>query len=291
MGKTCGLIFLILATAVSLPAAPPSGKSFELSLFGGYGLARADGKAVHEDGWSFYELTNVWEHTDIRVRAKKPFLFGTEAAAYFNRRFGIGISFSTWNTNVDSRSDFRFQYSRAGGAGDSRSTSWTGSGNLRGSAIGLNAIYRLNLGRLHAYVTAGPAVLRLHLDLATYFGGGLTNTAETVHPPIDAIKIPILVGDESVSSLGFNLGAGIIVPLGTRLGLALEIRYFLGPEMAVNWNIPAGRFNGIFYEDQIRDVYLSAEDLRYVLDHQTLTPLRFNPSQIQIRVGLKLDVL
>jgi hypothetical protein len=290
MRKTAGLTILSLTFALSLAAAPPAERSFELSVFGGRALSQADGKAVHEDTWNFHELTRVWERTDIQVGAKKPFLCGAEAVAYFNRRFGVGLSFSAWKTDVDPRSDFRFEFSRQSGAGDSRSASWSGSGNLSGWAIGLNTFYRLDWGRFRAYVTAGPAVFRLRLDLAAFFGGGLTDTAETVHPPVDAIKIPISVAGESTSALGFNLGAGIIVPLGARLGLVLDVRYFVAPEMAFNWTIPAGRFDGIFYQDQIRDVYLSAEELGYVLDHGTLTPLRYRPSQFQIRVGIKLGL-
>jgi len=290
MRKTAGLTILTLTFAVGLAAAPPAERAFELSVFGGRALSQADGKAVHEDTWNFYELTRVWERTAIQVGAKNPFLFGAEAVAYFNRRFGVGLSFSTSKTTVDPRSDFRFEFSRQDGTGDSRSASWSGSGSLSGLAIGLNAFYRLDWGRFRAYVTAGPAVFRLRLDLAAFFGGGLTNTAETVHPPIDAIKIPISVAGESASALGFNLGAGIVVPLGAGLGLALDVRTFVAPEMVFNWTIPAGRFDGIFYQDQIRDVYLSAEELGYVLDRGTLTPLRFRPSQIQVRVGVKFTL-
>jgi len=290
MRKISGMLVLILAAAVSLSAADAPGKSFEFSLFGGYGLTRADGKAVHEDTWSFSQLTRVWERTDIQVEGKNPFLAGVEAAVYFNSRFGIGISWSTWNTDLDGGSDLRFQYDRAGGAGDSRQISWPDSGNVRGSAIGLNAFYRFGEGLIRGYVTAGPALFCHRLDLDAFFGGGLTDTAETDHPPIDAIKIPIRIDGESASSLGLNLGAGITLQLASRLGLAVEGRYFLCPELSFDWTVPGGRFDGIFYEDQIRDVTLSAADLRDVLTHRTLSLLKFHPSQLQVRVGLKLKV-
>ena len=288
--KSVGLIFLILAAVVSLPAAFPSGKSLELSLFGGYGLTRCDGDAVHEDTWSFSQLTRVWERTDIFGEGKNPFVFGAEAVLYFNRSFGVGVSYSTWNSGLDIRSDFQFQYDRADGSGDSRQIYWTDSGDVRGSVVGLNVCYRFGRGRIRSHVTAGPALFHHRLDLTAYFGGGLTDTAETVNPPIDAIKIPILIEGESVSALGFNLGAGITFQLASRLALVVEGRYFLCPEAEFDWTIPAGTFDGIFYEGQIQDVYLSAADLRYVLDHRTLAPLKFHASQLQVRAGVKLTV-
>jgi opacity protein-like surface antigen len=290
MGKTIGSLILILAAAVSLPAAPASEKHFEFMLFGGLGLARADGQAVHEDTWSFYELTSVWERTDIRVEGKKPLLYGADAALFFDRRFGIGVSWSAWNSDLDGGSEFRFHYERTGGAGDSRQTSWTDNGQVRGWVLGANAFLRFGEGRVRSYVTAGPALFRHRLDLSACFGGGLTDTAETAHPPIDAIKIPIRIDGESASSLGFNMGAGITLRLASRLALAVEGRYFLCPETTFDWTIPGGRFDGIFYEDEIRGVDLSAQELRYVLDRRTLSLFKFHPSQLQVRVGLKINV-
>ena len=145
-------------------------------------------------------------------------------------------------------------------------------------------------GRIRGYITAGPALFRHRLNLAACFGGGLTDTAETVHPPLDAIKIPIRIDGKSASSLGFDLGAGITLQVASRLRLAVEGWYFLCPKLRFDWAIPGGRFDGVFYEDQIRDVYLSAGELSYVLTHRTLSFLKLHSSQLQIRVGLKLKV-
>jgi len=290
MGKAFGSMILTLAGVVSLAAAPASGRSFEFSLFGGMGLGRAAGQAVHEDTWSFSELTRVWERTDIRVDGKTPPLFGAEAAVYLNARLGIGISWATWNDSLEGGSDFRFEYDRAGGDGDSRQAFWADSGDVRSSAIGLNVLYRLGEGRIHGYVTAGPALFLHRLDLDASFGGGLTDTAEPDEPPIDAIRIPIFIERGSGSSLGLDLGAGITLQVASRLGLVVEGRYFLCPESTFDWTIPGGSFDGIFYEGQIEGVYLSAEELSYVLDHRTLSLFRFRPSRFQIRVGLKLAV-
>jgi opacity protein-like surface antigen len=288
--KALASMILTLATIVGLTGDPASGRSFEFSIFGGKGLGQAVGQAVHEDTWSFSELTRVWERTDIRFEGRNPPLFGAEAAVYLNPRLGIGISWATWNDSLGGGSDFRFEYDRAGGDGDSRQAVWAGSGEVRSSTIGLNVLYRIGEGRIRGYVTAGPALFLHRLDLDGSFGGGLTDTAEPDDPPIDAIQIPIFIERGSGSSLGFNLGAGVAFQVASRLSLVVEGRYFLCPESTFDWTIPGGTFDGIFYEGQIEGVDLSAEELSYVLDHRTLSLFRFRPSRFQIRVGLRFVV-
>jgi len=52
-----------------------------------------------------------------------------------------------------------------------------------------------------------------------------------------------------------------------------------------------GRYDGIFYENEINGFELTAEGIRYVLDNHKLSPMSLNPSSFQLLVGLKLKIL
>jgi hypothetical protein len=72
------------------------------------------------------------------------------------------------------------------------------------------------------------------------------------------------------------------------LGLTLECRYVICPAKTLQWNVIPGRYDGIFYENEIKDFVLTAEGARYVVDHQTLSTITINPSSLQVLIGLRV---
>jgi hypothetical protein len=162
---------------------------------------------------------------------------------------------------------------------------------LGGLLLALNACYRLGGGRIQGHISAGPAFVLLSATLRSHFGGGVANYEETVDQHIDALKIPIEIVDRTLLALGLNIGLGFDWMFTPSLGLAAEARYFLCPEVSLGWTILPGRYDGIFYENEIKGFELTAEGIRYVLDNHRLSPMSLNPSSFQLLVGLKLKIL
>jgi hypothetical protein len=286
------LLLSLLSMIIGLPAETTADRSTEISLFGGYGLIQVDGTSIHQDVWNYYQISNVRERTNIQARSKNAPLVGAEVVRYFGPHLGFGAFFSSWRTDIDLKADFDFQYSWTSGGGDARSASWANSGSLVGGLLALNAFYRFGFGggRFQGHISAGPVFYSLAMTLRSHFGGGVANYGETVDQHIDALKIPIEIVDKSWLTLGLNLGVGFDCMFTPSLGLTVEARYFLCPEASLGWTILPGRYDGIFYDNEIRGFELTAEGIRYVLDNNRLSAMTVKPSSLQLLVGLKLKI-
>ena len=288
MLSTLVLLIQVVGSALGLSAPAAAEKSYELAVLGGFGLTQVDGTSVHQDSWNYYRISDVWERTAIQAQSNNAPVLGGELRRFFGPRLGIGVVFGSWKSDIDTKGDFEFRYSWADGGGDSKSTSWTGGGSLQTQFLGVNGIACFGLGPFQGYAAAGPALVFHRLTLKSHFGGGVANYGETVDQHIDALKIPLEIDGETWSAVGFNLRLGINAMLGPRLGLTLECRYVICPAKTLQWNVIPGRYDGIFYENEIKDFVLTAEGARYVLDHQKLSAITVNPSSLQVLIGLRV---
>jgi len=288
MLRTLALLIQVVGSALGLSAPAAAEKPSELAVLGGLGLVQVDGTSVHQDSWNYYRISDVWERTEIQARSDNTPVLGIEFRRSFGPGLGIGVVFGSWKSDIETSADFTFRYSWADGGGDSKSASWTDGGSLRTQFLAVNGVACFGHGRFQGYAAAGPALIFHRLSLKSHFGGGVANYGETVDQHIDALKIPLEVDSETWSSVGFNLRLGVTARLGPRLGLTLECRYVICPVKTLQWNVIPGRYDGIFYENEIKDFVLTPEGARYVLDNQRLSTVTINPSSLQVLIGLRV---
>jgi opacity protein-like surface antigen len=304
MKKTAAaFVFLLGAAAASWAVYPFPDifKKFQVSVFGGFGLAKIRGTTTYGDIWSHQWLTRVEERTSIEVASRgKALALGAAFAYYFSSNIGVEASIGTYNPNLTTTSDFGFDWTWApaiGGGNFSKSSAWEGTGKVRSIPLSLNFVGKFRWSNFEIFFSGGPTLFFNKLTAGTTFGYGITKTETTDGPNptttqyIDALGVGLEIRGKTWKAFGGNAGAGVVYLLTDGLGLSLEGRYFLCPEKMLDWDFVLGKYDGLFYSQTypiLKNISFTEDDAKFIRQGAKLTSLLVSPSCFQVLLGVKI---
>jgi opacity protein-like surface antigen len=149
--------------------------------------------------------------------------------------------------------------------------------------ISLNLIYKLQSGGMLApYFSGGVSYFMGSAKVNSVRGVGITWESEGSRF-LDYLSVPLEI-DESLSHLGFNLGAGLDILFSPGFGVNLDAAYFMGKSSDLTWQHAAGEYAGTYFPE---NSWTLDQDFVQLLDGQ-VSALDVNTSFFKIQAGVKV---
>jgi len=289
------VFFGVSAGAWAVYPFPDIYKKFEISLFGGPGSQGIRASTSYADSWNHLSLTSVVERTSMTVDSAASLLsMGAAVGYFFGPNIGIQAAVCRAGSDLKTASDFDFSWTWSPSVGNgsfARAVSWDGSGRVRTTAVGFNAVGRFGGERLEGFISAGPSLFLSSLTAETAFGYGVTRIDAANVQYVDALGVGLEIRDKKWTKLGANFGAGIVYKFNEAWGVFLEGRYFICPAKILTWDLVLGTYDGLFFSDVnpiMTNVPIDQSDVDFIAEARTLSGLKVNPSFFQVLVGIKI---
>ena len=251
MKKVLSLIVGVVLLCTASASAFASGK-WEFTVLGGYGLGAHDDSSHYGRTWSLQFLDPVEETTAIAFSQKSSAAFSASGAFFWSSHFGIQLGLGYFGPKTSAASDWNltWHWTDTNETFTEQGALPSAGGRLRSIPIFLNFAARYTVGPVEILVTGGPA-LYLNSIEADSFGLYSDSQFNTYwwgwEQTLDAFTIPLVL-DKKWTSLGFNAGLGVSVPISRGLAVSAEARYFACPAKSLNWTWTQGSYNGLFGE-------------------------------------------
>ncbi|MBM3296840.1 MAG: hypothetical protein FJY83_04500 [Candidatus Aminicenantes bacterium] len=268
---------------------PGRTKKLEMLLGGGIGLGTPiDGASNYESQMSnIVMLEYINESGTVSHKAAGPKGLGFSLAYFFAGGFGLSLR-ADWNLaqklSGDSRYEVNWKWFTTGAA--SRSSVWDLTGSLSATPISLNAIYKFRLGGVAPYLNAGVSYFLAKIKVDSVMGYDAT-WISGIYQYADYFAFPLVV-EESLSGVGFNLGAGLDIVLASMIGLTFDVAYFLKGSAEVGWDLVPGS-----YPSHINAGWtytLEPGDISRVLENVSMPSLSVKLSFLRILLGIKIFI-
>jgi hypothetical protein len=292
---------LVLARAVAAPAQPTAGdrpvdERLELGVLGGVSSARAIGTTTYRDSWSSFFFTGVDETATIDTRAKGGTVFGGFVSYFATRHLGLQLLAEYARVATPTTAAVSFGWTPAGEAGVQKSKDLAGMGRLARIPVSLNIAARAGWGPLTAELSGGATLFRNTLSESSFFSYGVTRLYTVYVPPnqvvrqsIDALLVPLKISEGAWNALGADVGGGLTLRLGGRIGLMADARYYHCPKKLLHWDPVPGTYDGIF-TGNIKGEPFSDQDAAYLAQNNKTFDLDVNPSFFRVAAGIVVFV-
>jgi hypothetical protein len=286
----------------ALPAAgqgPPANEEIpralklELGAWAGGIPVRSLGSATYAESWTTLLGASVAGMTTIDVRTRAVPACGLSLTAFFASHAGIQVLAGFAQSHAAGPAVMDLRWTLSDGTLGQRTASPEGaSGWMTTVPLCLNFVERLSFGRWRIEVSAGPAFYLHRLNAASAFGYSVAVEDPVPGRPdlppvetIDALAVPLEIPVTSWTSWGADLGAGIRFQTGPRISLALEARYFYGPDKTLHWAPRPGAYDGLFTSAFPTEPFGPAEIDDLAAAGQSFA-LAVKPSFLQISFGV-----
>jgi opacity protein-like surface antigen len=286
------LIFVIPAFLISIGfAEQPPGVSkdrIEFSFTIGAGKPGISSTSEYSDSGSYYLITNFQERSTLTAPTKSAVSFRGSIAYYASPAIGVELSIGRVRTGVTPSTSFNYDWRWSDGRSVQKRENWTGSGNLSILPISINIVGKLGRGSTITYVSGGYSLYSNNFEASSsmgmvvnwisyYYRYGIKFTTHTT----DGLKIPVEI-NESWSSSGFNIGAGMGIQLNGGTSLYAEARYYYCPPRHLKWNYLEGTYQGLYTDYS----WIIGNEATSLYESDT-TPLEVNPSFFNISAGIR----
>lgn len=235
--------------------------------------------------WSYSSLTDVQQSGVLLHKVKSPLGFGICFSHIFLKGLGIQVKMD-YNFKQDLASDenlssFNLTWYRSTSGPYVRDKDWPINGEFSLMPLSLNAIYKLQTqGMLKPYFSAGVSYFIGSAKIDTYGGFAFPDSYGTLR--LEFIDIPLEI-DESLSSLGFNLGGGFDLKIMENIAFNLDACYYIGKTFEVEWTVVPGSYTSNFSSSYVWSVGQAlADELA-----QEINSLELKTSFFKIQVGVK----
>ena len=238
--------------------------------------------------WSDGLLTSVSERGEIMHKLeKKPYGLGLSFSYLITG--GLGVQFRLdYNASaklepVEGGSTYRMDWSWEDGRSFDLTDAWNVDGELSVYPISANLIYKLQSGGMFVpYFSGGVSYFMGNAKASSTRGVGVTWVADGSQF-LDYINVPLSI-DESLSHLGFNLGAGLDVLFSPGFGVNVDAAYFIGKSSELIWQHPVGTYPGTYFPE---NSWSLDQDQVELLNGQ-VSSLEVNTSFFKIQAGIKV---
>lgn len=194
--------------------------------------------------WSYGSLTEVQQSGFVQHELKSPLGIGVSFSHIFFNGLGIQVKMD-YNLKQDlaideniSSFDLSWYWPTSGPF--TRDKSWAVNGEFSLMPLSLNAIYFVQTqGMIVPYISAGISYFLGSAKVDTYGGFSFPDYSDKLR--LEFIDIPIKI-DESLSSLGFNLGGGLDLKFVKNIAVNLDACYYIGKTLDAAWTVVPGTY-------------------------------------------------
>jgi opacity protein-like surface antigen len=234
------------------PARTVEMRAFEIGLhLGSISGSLMDESTSYSDDWSWQKLESVQENGVITHKLAIPFSVGFSVSYYFRENVGIRLSADYLHKQnlTGWRSTFQMDWTWTGGNDTiTDGKEWPATGNYSLFPINFNLIYKFPTGGIFVpYLTGGATVFVGKATLETSLGYGnswLSDDGNIQY--IDYFIIPVKV-EKDLTTVGFNLGAGLDLLFSPNFGLNIDAAYYSGALVDEDWPVTAGTYQAVIH--------------------------------------------
>jgi len=287
---------VLLCLASRSSAQMDFSRPFELRLFTGLSMTQIRGDTGYGDEWQLELLSKITEQNRISAKSGKAFFMGAFLAYFLRPDYGLEAGLGFFKADVPNTTAFHSEFTWSSGARTKKSAEWAGTGDLRIIPISLNAFGRSRKEKFEVYGSAGLTLFWNAFQAAATAGFSVSDVAfiltyvppnweKTVIQSADALPVGLEIQKSSWVSPGMNVGGGIDYKLSKKIGLTAGFRYFLCPKREFEWKWKPGFYDGI--DAVITDWEFTSDNAKYAAS-KTTSPLKVNPSFLQLGLGIKV---
>jgi opacity protein-like surface antigen len=205
--------------------------------------------------WLAVEQAN--DKGTLSHEAKNPLGLGFSLNYYFLRGFGLRLraDFNFKQSFSDPGSQYDLTGVFSGGSSFRDSKSWGLSGDMSITPISLDVIYKFqSTGMFQPYVNAGISYFMGNVNLESSMGFSFSYLIY-IDPDwwqqVEYLNVPLKKIDQSLNSLGFNVGLGADIYLTPTLAMNLDAVYFIGKNYSLEWEPIPGDYPGTVHPEFI----------------------------------------
>ena len=272
----------ILAFAASVLAQDAPRDRIEFGLSGGLGFPQAEPSSGYSRDYSQTPYSRIFFDNSIVGEAGSAVFLRGFFSFFFSRPLGIQVAFGYLGSNLDTRTDFDFSYTRT--TTENLQRSWEGTGKLTAIPLSINLAARLGKGKLEGFLSAGPAVFFNSFEATSTAGLSFLIKYANNEWDIDALPLSLEIAKTSWTSFGADVGGGIGLNLVSFLSLFAEARYLYSPKREFTWDWLTGYSTGI--RNVLVNVNVPSNAIGSAPENTSVFVI--DPSFFQVSLGVKL---
>ena len=231
------------------------------------------------------------ENDDPIQGRKRPAAGGT-FSVFFLPHLGLQVLAGFGQADITTSATFNFAWAWADGTGDTKSSSWSGTGRLTRNPVCLNIVFRESAGPLTIEASGGLAYYWNRLQEESVFGYGVTAVSPVYQQPdwtiaqtVDALPVRLAIPSTAWKAVGADIGGSLNIRLTNAVGLKAEARYYYCPPKQFSWEPAVGTYNGL-YGQLVNAEPFTNDDITYLAAKGQTFGLKTDLSFIQYSLGI-----
>jgi len=279
-----GIITLIFCFSGLLSAQiqrPSKSFKIELGLNFGSTLGYSITETTYAEGpWNGYDITSVNEEGTISPELSTPLSLGGDLSLITSMGIGVQLAVDTnFSSDITGLSDYYSIHDDDYLWYDKEFTNeWDVTGSAKMMVFSLNFIYKYYGGMFCPWFAAGGSYFSGNLEMNSKIGFGFEDSWQDFE-----YVAPDVVIDETLSGIGFNVGAGVDIAFSPNIAFTVEGRYFILKKHEFYWEAQGGQYQRNVWGGTFN---LPSPWVDYIND-ELLEPVEFNPSFPKLAAGIK----
>ena len=246
--KILTVAFCVLMVSSALFA---EGTKYKFTFRGGMAYQMLSSRTHWGAGWELYLLrVHEWGNQFIEGENAYLFFLNGSVAVFVTPQFAIEGRFGYCKMNAFVDSYYREAHSwwsRLYGPSYSHSYEYFTKGSLSIMPISLNGLLQYETSSpITLYISGGLTIAPCIMNVDAYTGFVYSEMRDSLQAAV-IIKDARLRIDETLPSLGINVGGGVDIRISRSLEINIEARYIYLQEKEFNWEMIPGRVTAEYW--------------------------------------------